>query len=257
MTERKRDLLFLAGLLAVLVLLFSKILFTGRIVRAPDITNEFYWTVKGFKDMGFLELFKVSLRPTWDLFINSGTSEGGGTLSMQFLFYRNLIFRLLPAPANVAWFMVLHMFFGAAGTFLYCRAIGAGRFASFLGGLIFALAPENASLINAGHAQKIATISFAPWAFYFFEKGFQTRRVIFFLTAGFVLAFQFARFHDNETNLVGIDRWHKRLLIDRRSRLHRGPCRARLSFSYIHGGQISKCSLTTGATNACRRAQGN
>jgi len=195
MTERKKDLLFLAGLLAVLILMFSKILFTGRIIRAPDITNEFYWTVKGFKDLGFPELFRISLQPTWDLFINGGTSEGGGTLSMQFLLYRNLIFRLFPAPANVAWFMVLHMFFGAAGTFLYCRAIGAGRLASFLGGMIFAIAPENASLINAGHVQKIATISFAPWAFYFFEKGFQTRRVIFFLTTGFVLAFQFFNMH--------------------------------------------------------------
>jgi hypothetical protein len=195
MTERKKDLLYLAGLLAVLILMFSKILFTDKIIRAPDITNEFYWTVKSFKDMGFLDLFRVTLQPTWDLFINGGTSEGGGTLSMQFLFYRNLIFRLFPAPANVAWFMVLQMFFGAAGTFLYCRTIGASRLASFLGGLIFALAPENASLINAGHVQKLATISFAPWAFFFFEKGFQTRRLIFFLTTGFVLAFQFFNMH--------------------------------------------------------------
>ena len=195
MTERKKELLFLAALLALLILIFSKILFTGRIIRAPDITNEFYWTVKGFKEFGFLELFRISLQPTWDLFINGGTSEGGGTLSMQFLLYRNLIFWLFPAPANVAWFMVLQLFFGAAGTFLYCRAIGASRLASFLGGLIFAIAPENASLINAGHVQKIATISFAPWAFYFMEKGFQTRRTIFFLTTGFVLAFQFFNMH--------------------------------------------------------------
>ncbi|MEI8356578.1 MAG: hypothetical protein WCG31_10910, partial [Deltaproteobacteria bacterium] len=146
-------------------------------------------------EFGFLELFRISLQPTWDLFINGGTSEGGGTLSMQFLLYRNLIFWLFPAPANVAWFMVLQLFFGAAGTFLYCRAIGASRLASFLGGLIFAIAPENASLINAGHVQKIATISFAPWAFYFMEKGFQTRRTIFFLTTGFVLAFQFFNMH--------------------------------------------------------------
>ncbi len=195
MTERKKDLLFLAALLAVPLLIFSGILFTGKIVRAPDITNEFYWTVKGFKECGFLDLFRINLHPTWDPFINGGTSEGGGTLSMQFLLYRSLLFRLLPAPANVAWFMVLHLFFGAAGTFLYCRAIGASRLASFLGGLIFALAPENASLINAGHAQKIATISFAPWAFYFFEKGFQRRRLIFFLATGFFLAFQFFNMH--------------------------------------------------------------
>jgi hypothetical protein len=195
MTDRRKDLLYLTILLAVLVIVFSKILFTGKIVRAPDVTNEFYWTVKGFKDLGFLDLFRITLRPTWDMFVNGGTSEGGGTLSMQFLFYRSLLFWLLPAPANVAWFMVLHLFFGAAGTYLYCRVIGAGRLASFLGGLIFALAPENASLINAGHVQKIATISFAPWAFYFFERGFQSRKLIFFLTTGLVLAFQFFNMH--------------------------------------------------------------
>ncbi|HTY20274.1 MAG TPA: YfhO family protein [Geobacteraceae bacterium] len=195
MNERKKDYLYLFVLLVLLILFFSKILFTGKIVRAPDITNEFFWTVRGFKDMGFLDLFKVSLHPTWDLFVNSGTSEGGGTLSMQFLFYRNLIFWLIPEPANIAWFMVLHMFCGSVGTYLYCRAIGAGRPASFLGGVIFALAPENASLINAGHVQKIATISFAPWAFYFFEMGFQRRRLIFFLTTGLFLAFQFFNMH--------------------------------------------------------------
>jgi hypothetical protein len=195
MTDRRKDLICLTILLAVLVIAFSKILFTGKIVRAPDITNEFYWTVKGFKDLGFLDLFRITLRPTWDMFVNGGTSEGGGTLSMQFLFYRSLLFWLLPAPANVAWFMVLHMFFGAAGTYLYCRFIGVSRLASFLGGLVFALAPENASLINAGHVQKIATISFAPWAFYFLERGFQSRRLIFFLTTGLVLAFQFFNMH--------------------------------------------------------------
>jgi hypothetical protein len=90
---------------------------------------------------------------------------------------------------------VLHLFFGAYGTYLCCRLAGASRFASLLGGTIFALAPENASLINAGHVMKIATISYAPWAFYFLERGFQTRRMIFFLTTAFVLAFQFFNTH--------------------------------------------------------------
>ena len=103
--ERKKDYLYLVALLALLVLFFSKILFTDRIVRAPDITNEFIWSVKGFKDLGFLDLFRVNLHPTWSMLINSGSSEGGGTLSMQFLFYRNLIFWLIPSPANVAWFV--------------------------------------------------------------------------------------------------------------------------------------------------------
>jgi hypothetical protein len=42
---------------------------------------------------------------------------------------------------------------------------------------------------------KIATISYAPWAFYFLERGFQSRRLIFFLTTAIVLAFQFFNTH--------------------------------------------------------------
>lgn len=195
MTERQKDFASLGALLALLILFFAKILFTDKIIRAPDITAEFYWTVKHFKEMGFLDLFKVSLQAGWDMFANGGGTEGGGTLSMQFLVYRNLIFWLVPAPANVAWFIVFHLFVGGAGTYVYCRAIGAGRGAALIGGIVFALAPENASLINAGHVQKIATISFAPWAFYFFERGFQARRVIWFLATGVVLAFQFFNMH--------------------------------------------------------------
>jgi len=194
-TNRKKDLLAIAVLLLVLVLVFAKILFTGKVVRAPDITSEFIWTVRHFKEMGFFDLFKTSLHPTWDWLTNGGTSEGGGTLSLQLLYYRNLLFWLLPLPANISWFMVLHLFFGGVGTYLYCRVIGAGAFAAFAGGLLFALAPEQASLINAGHAQKIATISFAPWAFYCLERGFLSRRLIWFLATGLVLAIQFFNMH--------------------------------------------------------------
>jgi hypothetical protein len=195
MTERRKDFWLLAMLLGILVLFFSKILFTDMIVRAPDIVAEFYWSIQHFKAMSFLDLFRLDLNASWDLLSNGGGSEGGGTVSMQFLFYRNLIFWLFPEPANVAWFMVFHLFFGGAGTYCFCRAIGVGRLGSLLGGLIFALAPENASLINAGHVQKIATISFAPWAFYFLEKGFQTRRYIFPLSTAVCLAFQFFNMH--------------------------------------------------------------
>ncbi|HXE97555.1 MAG TPA: YfhO family protein [Dongiaceae bacterium] len=195
MTDRKKDLLFLAALLALLILFFSHILFTGKIIRAPDITNEFYWGIRNYWDSNLLDLLKIPLKASWNFLQNSGTTNEGGTESGQFLVYQRLIFHFFPPPSNVAWFIVLQLFFGSAGTYCYCRLIGASRVSAFFGGLIFAVAPENASLINAGHVMKIATISFAPWAFYFFEKGLQTRRVIFFLTTGFVLAFQFFNIH--------------------------------------------------------------
>ncbi len=195
MTERRKDLLALLALAGVMLLMFQRILFTDLIIRAPDITNEFVWNIKHFSSASFWDLFRIQLHAGWDQYANGGGTEGGGTLSMQFLLYRSLLFWLIPLPENIAWFIVFHLFFAAAGTYLYCRLIGAGRFAAILAALVFAVAPENASLINAGHVQKIATISFAPWAFYFLERGYQTRRVLMFMTAAVVLAFQFFNMH--------------------------------------------------------------
>lgn len=195
MTERRKNLLALSLLLAILILIFSKILFTDKIIRAPDIINEYYWSVLDLSKKGFLDFFKLNFNASWDIYGNSGNTLEGGEVGTTFMFLPNLIYYFFPPPASVAWFIVLHFFLGACGVYSYCRLIGIGRIPSLFGALIFAIAPENASLINAGHVLKIATISVAPWAFYFFEKAFRTRRMIFFLTTGLVLAFQFFYTH--------------------------------------------------------------
>ncbi len=196
MTERRKDFLIVTTLLAVLILFFARILFTDQIVRAPDIINEFYWWAKHLNDASLGELFKeISLRADWEPLTNGGTTTGGGTTSLHFLLDQKLVLNLFPAPSNVAWFMVLHLFWGGAGLYAYCRLIGASPIAAFFAGLVFALAPENASLINAGHVMKIATISWAPWAFWCLEKGFRTNRLIWFMATAVVLAYQFFNTH--------------------------------------------------------------
>ncbi len=195
MSERKKDLLMLAGMLVILILFFSRILFTDKIIRAPDIINEFFWAVKAYPDTPLLNILVPKLHASWSTYVNSGTSDGGGSLSMQFLYLRNLLLHLIPLPMSIAWFIVLQLFVGAAGVYACCRLIGASRFAAFFAGAVFALAPENASLINAGHVMKIATISFAPWAFYCFEKGFRTGRLFWFMATAVVLAYQFFNTH--------------------------------------------------------------
>ena len=196
MTERKKDLLAVSALFVLLVLLYAKILFTGKVIRAPDIINEFYWGVVDIYNGGLKKALTLNFSSAgWDIFTNSGSTAEGGGASQQFLIHLKLLFALVPPPMSVAWCIVLHLFFGAAGIYAYCRLIGASRIAAFIGGLIFAVAPENASLINAGHVMKIATISYAPWAFYFFEKGYRTRRLVFFMLTGLTLAFQFFNTH--------------------------------------------------------------
>jgi hypothetical protein len=195
MSERNKSLLAVSGMLAILILFYSRILFTDKIIRAPDIINEFFWTVRAYRDSALLDIFSSKLHPTWSIFVNGGTSDGGGSLSMQFLYLRNLLLHFIPIPTNIAWLIVAHLFIGATGVYACCRLIGTSRIAAAFGGLIFALAPENASLINAGHVMKIATISFAPWAFYCFEKGILTRRTFWCMATAVILAYQFFHTH--------------------------------------------------------------
>ncbi len=183
-------------LFGMLVALFSPILFTTKIVRAPDILNEFYWGVNNAFGKPLWSMLRIDLSNAgWDPYINSGHTNDGGMASMQFHLYQRLLFGLIPAPASVAWFMVLHLFLGGAGSYLYCRLIGCSKTASFLAALVFSFCTENVSLINAGHVMKIATIAHAPWVFYFLEKGFRSRRWFPYLCAGMVLAFQFFNTH--------------------------------------------------------------
>ncbi len=192
MTERRKDLMVMLALLMLLILFFSKILFTSKIIRAPDIINEFYWGVKGMAGWSFWSLFKIDISTaSWNPFVNSGYTNEGGDVSGQFLLFQRIIFHFFPSPANVAWYIVSSLFFGAVGMYCCCRLTGASRAASFLGGVIFALAPENVSLINAGHVIKIATIAYAPWAFWSLEQAFRSRRIFWFMITSVVLAFQF------------------------------------------------------------------
>lgn len=195
MLDRKKNLLALGMLLALLIFMYAEMLFTDKIIRAPDIISEYYWGVLELSKKSFLDFFRISFTAGWDIYGNSGNTLQGGEVGSKLMFLPNLIYYFIPPPTSVAWFILLHFFIGAWGTYCYCRLIGVSRWGALLGGLVFAVAPENASLVNAGHVLKLSTISVAPWAFYLFEKGFQRRRVIFFLSTGFVLALQFFYTH--------------------------------------------------------------
>lgn len=195
MSLRRKEMVTLACLFAVLILFYSHILFTNKVIRAPDILNEYYWSALELSKNHFLDFFRLKFFAGWDIFGNSGNTLMGGEVGSQLVNLPNLVYYFFPLPSAVAWFIVVHFFIGSCGVYLYCRTIGTSTQAALLGGLIFALAPEMSSLINAGHVMKIATISFAPWAFMFLEKGFQRRRLIYFMATSVILALQFFNTH--------------------------------------------------------------
>ena len=195
MKKYRQDSIALGVLLGLMLLLFAKILFTDMVIRAPDIIHEYYWNVLNWYKTPLWELLNPTLDASWWIESNSGFTLMGGEVGGNINFWNLLINHFIPPPASVAWFIVIHFFIGSCGVYSYCRAIGTSVQAALMGALVFALAPEMVSLINAGHVMKIATISFAPWAFVLLEKGFQRRRLIYFMATSVILAIQFFNSH--------------------------------------------------------------
>lgn len=194
----KRDWLYIA-LLGVLVTLFcNKILFTEQIIRASDVTTQFIWGAKAAKEQSVLN-YILSLpgifQAGWEPLNDGGRTLEGGWNAIGLLFHRFLIQHFLPLPASIAWLAVLSLIWGGVGTYLYCRLIGLGCKGALAAGLLFALCTENASLINAGHIQKIETISWFPWVILFFEKSLRSGRFFHYAMTALMLALQFFNMH--------------------------------------------------------------
>lgn len=172
------------------VALLYRTLFLGELIRASDITSQYYWEVINY-GRSWITPFT---NPKWGPEVNFGM-DGTGGLAKTSLPWRQLIYMIFPLPVSIAWEIVMHLIFAGIGTFLYCRVIGLNRFSSFLASLFFILPSEIITLINAGHVGKINTIAWTPWVFFALEKGLQERKPLYFLLTGGALALQFFEMH--------------------------------------------------------------
>ncbi len=195
---REQNWFWITLMAVMLIGLFSQMLFTDKIIRASDVITQLIWNVKAVKEQSLLDYirsFSGIFRADWDPLSDGGRTLEGGWNAINLLFHRYLIQHFFPFPASIAWLAVLAMCWGAAGTFLYCRLIGVGRFGAFTAGLLYVLCTENASLINAGHIQKLEAICWFPWVFLFLEKALRSGRFYHYALTALILAIQFFHMH--------------------------------------------------------------
>lgn len=203
MASKKTSILernsFYVALLGIIVIGFcSRLLFTDQIIRASDVITQFFWGAKAVKEqplLQYLQAFPNIFHADWDTLSDGGRTLEGGWNAIGLLFHRYLIQHFFPFPAGIAWLAVLAMCWGAVGTFFYCRLIGIGRWGAFVAGLLYVLCTENASLINAGHIQKLEAICWFPWVFLFLEKAFRSGRLFHYALTALMLAIQFFHMH--------------------------------------------------------------
>ncbi len=194
----ERDWFYLALMAGIVIVFCGKLLFTDQIIRASDVITQMFWGVKGLKGQSVLDYLRSIpdiFRADWYPLSDGGRTAEGGWNSVSLLFYRVLFFQYFPFPASIVWIAVLSLIWGGIGTFFYCRLIGIGRFGAFAAGLLFALCTENASLLNAGHIQKIETLCWFPWVLLFLEKSLRSGRLFHYAMTALILAVQFFNMH--------------------------------------------------------------
>lgn len=194
----EKDWLYITLMGVIVILYCNRLVFTDQIIRASDVITQFFWSAKGEKELPLLAYFRNLpgvFQANWDPLSDGGRTLEGGWNAIGLLFHRYLIQHFFPFPAGIAWLAVLAMCWGAAGTFLFCRLIGVGRIGAFVAGLLYVLCTENASLINAGHIQKLEAIYWFPWVFLFLEKALRSGRFFHYALAALMLAIQFFHMH--------------------------------------------------------------
>ncbi len=72
---------------------------------------------------------------------------------------------IFPLPLGFNINILLHLFLGGAGTFLFLRKEGRSDFAALAGGLIFELFPKITAHYAAGHLTILYAIAWTPWLF--------------------------------------------------------------------------------------------
>ncbi|MEI7905332.1 MAG: hypothetical protein WCI43_07960, partial [Candidatus Firestonebacteria bacterium] len=79
-----------------------------------------------------------------------------------------------------------------AGFFMYLflSELGLSRMAALLGGIFFMHCGDIVTLTNGGHNYNIDCTALLPAIFYFFEKGFKTKKLLYFVLSGCVLGLQ-------------------------------------------------------------------
>jgi hypothetical protein len=203
MTESKprileRDWVYIVLMTVIVIGFCNRLLFTDMIIRASDVVTQFIWGAKAMKQQplwDYISNLPGLFRAGWEPLQDGGRTLEGGWNALGLLLHRFLIMHFFPFPSSIAWLAVLSLLWGGIGTFLYCRTIGVGRCGALAAGLLYALCTENASLINAGHIQKIEAISWAPWAIFFLEKSLRSGRFFHYAMTALMLAIQFFTMH--------------------------------------------------------------
>lgn len=185
------------GLLAMAF--FWKIIFTNQVLTGVDLFAYFY----PYRDFASEALSQGRL-PLWNPYLFMGAPLLANS-QVAVLYPLHWPLMWLPAPKQIAWSIVLHIWIAGAGTYLFARLVmRRARLASLAGAMVFAFGGFLGAQVE--HINQLNTSAWLPWLVLCLEGSTNSplgrRRLVAFLSGCAVIALMLLAGHTQAVYIV-------------------------------------------------------
>lgn len=156
-------------------LLIAAILVTPILILIPGADQFYFQSDSAYSDIVishypnglFVQrvLTEWGRLPLWSPAILSGYPFAANPLSGLF-YLPGWLALAFPLPLGFHLAVILHLLWGAWGTYLLLRSEGLGEAPAVLGGLLFASSPKLFAHLGAGHLTLLYAVCWTPWLLY-------------------------------------------------------------------------------------------
>jgi len=172
-------------LLIVILAFFGKVIYSGKPLYGSDFIFYFY-PAKRFL---YEYVCANGSLPFWNPYLFSGTPLIANIQASMF-YPLGFLYYLLPTDMAYLYSTMLHCILGAVFMYMFMRALGSSRAASFLSGLIFVFNGYFMAHIYAGHLSFVQNYIWIPLIFLFAVKFMEARELKHAVSGGLILGVQ-------------------------------------------------------------------
>jgi hypothetical protein len=172
--------LFLIGLLTLIC--FRNVLSGERMIYGSD------QLIAGYMFKSFAKDYIASHQsfPMWNPYIFGGLPYIDAFHGDVF-YYTWLLRLILPVHSVMAYIFILQVFLAGIGMFLFLRSFKINQYGSLVVSIAYMFTGALLATTYAGHDGKAIIVSFLPWVFFFLNKGFDTKKFLYFVLGSLVI----------------------------------------------------------------------
>ena len=155
----KKNVIILSGMLALILILFYPVIFTGKTFGSPDSLNP-----QG-ANIILQEMKKQDSEfPLWQPWVFSGMPSAEAFTNISNLYFPEYFFKIFFLSGMLI--QLFHLLFAGIGCFFLLKYFKCSDFASLLGSTGFMITPYMVTMVVFGHGSQMMTVAYIPWILY-------------------------------------------------------------------------------------------